>query len=341
MTGFSNRSTLHRRLSTFCDWIATESAREDVIRKQADEIRIRIRSKAVADGLTVRSTPNSGSFAKRTGLRRHLRGVSDVEGQDVDLPFVVSPKTGEDANVDRLLDGFERYAKESYPDTPRERFKCSIKLRFVSSKLAYDLVPMLATDKDDEQILMRSDGDHRRTSVQKNVAFITRRTHASNELRGRVKFNECIRLIKWWREFRVQEADSLKEVPSFLVELLAAKAYDDAHGVSETYADTLGRWFAYLADIVENRRPVVFTDYVRAPAIPEGVWTVLDPVNPDNNVVAKWPGYHVDELADWFSRGRDLWARAIRADLQGRDAVSLEALVELFGAPLRHHCGDQ
>ncbi len=341
MTGFSNRSTLHRRLSCFCDWIATEPAKEDTIRKQADEIRTRITAKAVADGLTVRSTPNSGSFAKRTGLRRHLQGDSDVEGQDVDLPFVVSPTTKEDAKVDRLLDRFERYAKEAYPDTPRERSKCSIKLKFVGSKLAYDLVPMLATDKDDEQILLRSDGEHRRTSVQKNVDFITRRTRASNDMPGRVKFNECTRLIKWWREFRVQEADSLKEVPSFLVELLTAKAYDDAGAVSETYAETLARWYAFLADLVEHRRPVVFTDYVRAPLIQDGVWTVLDPVNPDNNVITKWPGYHIDELADWFSRGRDHWARAIRADLQGKDAESLEALVELFGAPVRHHCGDK
>jgi len=83
--------TLQQRLTTFVQWIATETSREDEIREQAGRIRERIAAKAREDNLTVRSMPNAGSFAKRTGLRRHLLGASVVEGQDVDLPFVVAP----------------------------------------------------------------------------------------------------------------------------------------------------------------------------------------------------------------------------------------------------------
>ncbi len=340
MAGFSTRSTLHRRLSTFVDWIATESSTEEVIRRQADEIRGRIKGKAKDDGLTVRSTPNAGSFAKRTGLRRHLQGDSDVEGQDVDLPFVISPKTKDDEEVERLLDRFEGYARESYPNTQRERTKSSVKLKFVGTKLAYDLVPMLATDTEDEQLLLRDGGERRRTSVQKNIEFIVSRTRSSNVLPGRVKFNECVRLMKWWREFRVASADTLHDVPSFVVELLAAKAYD-TQSVAETYAETLARWFAFLADLVSRRAAVVFTDFVPAPATTTGNWAVLDPVNPENNAVSSFTGLQIDELTGWFADGRDAWGRALGADLRQEDAASLAALIELFGTPMRHHNGDK
>lgn len=335
----STRSTLHHRLSTFVDWIATAPETEEVIRKQSDEIRSRIKGKAAQDRLTVQSTPNAGSYAKRTGLRRHLHGDSEVEGQDVDLPFVISPKDKDDENVDRLLDRFEEYAKTSYPDTPRERTKCSVKLKFVASKLAYDLVPMLATKVADEQILWRADGQ-RRTSVQKNVEFVRGRTRTSNDLAGRVKFNECVRLVKWWREFRVTKAQTLEEVPSFHIELMSAKAYDTL-SVAETYAETLAGWYALLADLVPKRGPIVFTDFVRPPAKLPEPWAVLDPVNTDNNAVSNWKGVQIDELGEWFAAGRDGWGRAIAADLRGDDAASLAALIDLFGAPMRHHCGDK
>ena len=340
MAGLSNRSTLHRRLTAFVDWIATETATEDRIRTQADEIRNRIKGKATDDGLTVRSMPNSGSFAKRTGLRRHLQGESYVEGQDVDLPFVVSPKTKDDEAVDRLLDKFLAYAQASYPDTTRTKTKSSVRLRFVGTKLSYDLVPMLATPDPEEQILLRADGERRRTSVQKHITFIKSRTQASNVLAGRVKFNECVRLMKWWREFRVGNAGSLTEMPTFVVDLLSAKAFDD-QSVTDSYAETLARWFGFLANMAQKQTSVYFTDFVRPSVLPRATWVVLDPVNPENNAVSAWTGLMVDELAEWLGEGRDAWSRAIGADLRGDDRASLEALVALFGSPFRHHCGDK
>lgn len=340
MAGLSNRSTLHRRLSSFVDWIATEAATEDRIREQADEIRNRIKAKAEEDGLTVRSTPNSGSFAKRTGLRRHLQGDSDVEGQDVDLPFVVSPKTKDDEAVDRLLDKFLGYAKASYPDTLRKKTKSSVKLSFVGSKLSYDLVPMLATTVPDEQILLRANGDRRRTSVQKHIQFIRSRTQASNQIAGRVKFNECVRLMKWWREFRMGSAGSITELPTFVVDLLSAKAFD-TQSVGETYAETLASWSGFLANLVQKRTAVYFADFGSPRVVPRATWVVLDPVNPENNATAAWTGLMADELAEWLGEGRDAWSRAIGADLRGDDRASLEALVALFGSPFRHHCGDK
>ena len=337
MSSIKHRSTLHQRLSTFVDWIATQSDREDEIRKQVSNIRDAISAKAAEDDLVVRSTPNSGSFATRTGLRRHLRGLSEVEGQDVDVPFVVSPKTKDDEQLKVLLPRFEKYARLAYPDTEREPSKSSVKLKFVNN-LHYDLVPLLATKDPERQILVRSDGERRETSVQKHIDFIKLRTDKSNAVAGRVKFNEVVRLFKWWRCFRqTQDGASLTDVPSFLVNLLCAHAFD-ARGVRETYDETVADWFGYLARAIRKRTPIYFTDYLAAPNLAtSAVLAVCDPVNPENNVVSNWSGIMCDEFAEWFEDARDTMYEAIAAFAADRENDGVENLVKIFGTPIRHH----
>jgi hypothetical protein len=86
------QSRSHRRLARFVDWIKPDPDTREAIHKQAGDIRRIIGNQAVADGLVVAATPEAGSFAKHAGLRRHMRGNSEIEGQDVDLPFVVQSR---------------------------------------------------------------------------------------------------------------------------------------------------------------------------------------------------------------------------------------------------------
>lgn len=330
------RGDLHRRLSTFVEWIATENTREDDLRARAKNIREAIGAKAKADDLTIRSTPTSGSFATRTGLRRHMRGESEVEGQDVDLPFVVSPKKKEEEQLEALLPRFEKYARESYPDTAREATKSSVKLMF-TDKVNFDLVPLFATTDLERQILVRSDGERRETSVQKHVDFVKTRTAKSNDEPGRVKFNEMVRLLKWWRCFRLEGARSIKDVPSFLVILLAAHAFDQ-RGVQATYGETVADWFGFLARAARKRTPIFFTDFGAAPTVSAGpAWSVHDPVNSGNNVVEKWSGLMCDEFADWLEESRDAMYEVIAAFDDERETDGMNGLVRVFGNPILHH----
>jgi Second Messenger Oligonucleotide or Dinucleotide Synthetase domain len=168
----TTRSPSHGRLVAFVDWIKPESDTRDAIRDQAADIGRIIAGQAAADALVVTATPEAGSFAKHTGLRRH----SEIEGQDVDLPFVVKPWDKDGDRIDALLHRFDRYARTSYPTTPRELTASSVELRFVASKLNYDLVPMLASANPDYQIILKKDGSRRVTSVAKHTDFIRRRT---------------------------------------------------------------------------------------------------------------------------------------------------------------------
>lgn len=339
MANHTNRSPSHRYLTSFVDWIRPTDSTESKIRNQAEDIRKRIKSKAADDGLTVRSTPWSGSYAKKTGLRRHMYGHHEIEGQDVDLAFIVSPHTKQGEPIESLLDRFERYAQATYPNTSRNPTKSSIRLDFEGTKLSYDIVPLRATSEDPEaQVLIRRDGQERLTSIQKHIEFVRDRTRQSDERPGRVKFNEGVRLVKWMREVRQSESDVLSEVPTIVIDLLCAQAFDEL-GVCETYTETLQRWFGKIAHVVRHLKRVDFFDYVdprgstvRAP------WLVLDPTNAENNVIpATWGNLERQELATWFELARDATNRAISAEMRGRDSEVVAELSEVFGKAFVNH----
>jgi Second Messenger Oligonucleotide or Dinucleotide Synthetase domain len=180
----SVQSRPHRRLCGFVDWIRPDPDTREVIRKQAGNIRSAIKYQAESDGLAVTATPDGGSFAKHTGLRRHMRGDSEIEGQDVDLPFVVRAQTADGEEIGQLLSRFDRYAGASYPNTPRTITGSSNELRFVGTKLNYDLVPMLVSGNSDYQIILKKDGSRRITSVAKHTEFVRRRTRTATRSMG-------------------------------------------------------------------------------------------------------------------------------------------------------------
>lgn len=330
---------LNGRFCNFVTWIRPDPEKLDDTRKQRDEVRDRIKGKAEEDGLTVRSTPGSGSFATATGLRRHMLGGAEHEGQDIDTPFVVSPKDEDGDVLTELLNRFDGYAAASYPDTPREKTKSSVRLDFVASKRRFDLVPMLAVaGKDDEQILLRANGERRRTSVQKHCEFIRSRTGKSQEIKGSVAFNDGVRIVKWWREYRVTQSKFIDDVPTFLVNLLCAKAFDEI-GIRATYPETLVTWFDKIQSYAANRTDVTFRDFARPH--PERIgakWKVIDPVNGENNVVpSAWGGIQIDELRDWARFARDKIQQAIAYDIRGRDSDAVALMVDVFGPSFKNH----
>jgi SMODS domain-containing protein len=342
LTSLSVQSRSHRRLAAFVDWIKPEPENREAIRKQADDIRRVIGGQAQADGLSIVSTPEAGSFAKHTGLRRHMRGHSEIEGQDVDLPFAIKPSARDGTRIDELLSRFERYAATSYPNTPRTVTASSVELRFVASKLNYDLVPMLAAAHADHQTILKKDGSRRLTSTAKHTEFVRRRTRQSDDLAGRVKFNACVRLLKWLRYVRIGEASAIEEVRTTLIELLCASAYDRL-SVESTYTETLLKWFGWLATVTARRMTVSFNDYptiepANANAPGNRLWKVLDPVNVNNNVVhTDWGNIELDEFASWFAAGRDAFTRLIAHESAGNDGIVDAILAELFGNPILTH----
>lgn len=338
----TQQSRSHRRLSTFVGWIKPEKGTRETIQRQAADVRRLISGQAAKDDLAVLATPDGGSFAKHTGLRRHMRGVLEVEGLDVDLPFVVKPTTTDGERIDELLRRFDGYAEASYPNTPRRITASSVELQFAATKLNYDLVPMLVAHIPEHQIILKKDGGRRLTSVAKHTEFVRRRTRASDSLDGRVKFNECIRLLKWWRCVRIGESGAIDEVRTMLIELLCAFAFD-RFKVQYTYTETLFQWFSFLASVTTQRTQVAFNDYPTVEAFRENapgnpLWRVIDPVNVNNNVVHRdWGNIELQEFAEWFAAARDAFARLIAHENAGNDSTVDAILAQQFGKPVLTH----
>lgn len=336
MSSYSHRSTLHVRIKNFVAWIAPPRESRDAIKIKSDEVRVDIKAKAEADGLTIVDMPHSGSFATRTGLRRHMYGNTTTEGQDIDLPFVV--KKDKETEFEPLIRRFKKYAEECYPDHEIEETKSSVNIIFDKEKLTFDIVPMFEGSKSGEQVLVRNTGEEIRTGIEKHREFIRTRTAVTKSTDGIVTFNDMIRLLKWWRINKEHETNDKLSIPSFLINLLSAKAYETC-GDDTTYPQTLANWFSYLAHVVKQKETIWFKDYYKS-ITPDTskTWTVLDPVMSDNNIVKSWSWYQVDDLAEWLQEAAEIINRAIVADLDGRDADSLAQLQLLFGKIFSSHC---
>ena len=346
MSQLTTHSTLHRWMTCFIGWIKPDPAKKEDNSRQAGLARKYTKQNAEEDGMEVISTPPGGSDEKDTGLRRHYLGHSEVDGYDVDIPIVIRPEDTDGKELEDLLSKFEEYVRKSYPDSTITITNSSVNL-LLSNELAFDIVPMISTGKADEQIIIKKDGVRIRTSVQKHNEFVKKRTRLSKDIAGRVMFNECLRGMKWWKEFQADssyylsyEEDTKKDnrPPSALIDWLAAYAFDNL-GVEKTYAETLAKWFGFLANVVRNQKSVFFTDYYSTPSLTGKTgWIVLDPVNADNNITGKWDNNKLNEFASWFEKGRDSWNRIIRYDIDGDDGLAMDELVKLFGNPFKNHC---
>lgn len=341
----SNKSVIHRRLKCFVNYIATEKEKLDEIKAKADEVRDCIESRAKEDGYTILSSPYSGSFASKTGLRRSLRGNDEVEGQDVDIAFVLKDSDKNGNPLGCLIKTFEGYLNARWPSSDTGHTKSSATIKFSGAKQQYDVVPLIETNRKNIQKLIRLSGPDRQSSVDKHKEFMKSRTEASDKIDGVVRFNECVRLMKWWR-YQQQiastilgsEDDEKTEVPSFLINLLCAYAYDNC-SVYETHSETLARWFSYLYDVVNRRSSVLFKDFISNPKVHDVTpWAVLDPMDDTNNIVKKWKDKEINELSDWLGNARDKMIQSIRHNQEGDNQKSLDCLIHLFGNSISNQC---
>ena len=339
--GLTVQSRSHRRLAAFVDSMSRKSDTREAIRKQASDIRRVISGQATADGLSIMATPRRAPSPSTRVYAATCVAISKLRARMSICPSS-SSRPRRMATRSTNFSGASRDAATSYPNTPRRVTASSVELRFVGSRLNYDLVPMLASAYPDHQLILKKDGTRRLTSVTKHTEFIRRRTRQSDELAGRVKFNECDRLLKWWRYVRIGTTSPIEEMRTTLIELLCASAYDRL-SVERTYTETLFKWFGWLATLTARRMCITFNDYpsiepFRQDATGNPLWQVVDPVNVNNNVVhTQWGNIELDEFASWFAAGRDAFSRLIAHESAGNEGTVDDILAELFGNPILTH----
>jgi hypothetical protein len=334
------KSPLHHRIRIFSEWIAPDPATEEAMLKQAGDLMQRISAKAKADGLTVANALYSGSHAKRTGIRRHLQHSAEVEGQDIDVGFILEPLDKNGKPLGCMIPKFKQYLDEIFPGSETGKTKHSATIRFRSNKkLRYDIIPLIKVDASGlHQRIIRTDGHERHCSVQQHIRFMKTR---NAKAQGAVPFHQMVRLMKWWRyhwQTQSQVFGNGKEdhkVPTFLLDLLCAHAFDKV-GLADKYPQAIRNWLAHLCQVVQRRQAITFDDF-QSPPIKDEVplWRVIDPVDPTNNVVAHWHHTWINELARWLEHSLALMDQAIQYETAGYQEACLQAMTALLGRAFR------
>jgi len=248
-------------------------------RDQVNSLRERLQAKIDADpdyGLI--KMLHAGSVAKGTALR---------SVNDLDVAVYVKAAAAPERDPDLVRWLADRLA-EANPLMDRDQFEekdhC-VTVNFRGSGLNVDVVPVLYEGEPDDRgyLVRKYTGDRVLTSVPLHVDFIRSR----KQKYGR-DFAQLIRISKWWKRTVIGH-DAEFRFKSFMIELLWAHLADGGLELAD-YPTSLERFYTYIVRTGLTQQ-VAFTDYTSANSVrarSSAPIEVLDPVNPDNNVAARY-----------------------------------------------------
>jgi tRNA nucleotidyltransferase (CCA-adding enzyme) len=218
----------------------------------------------------------AGSLAKGTALRNT---------SDFDLAVYLRPDRVP-LDPRELSPWLTERLKEARPQLQDDQFV----LRDHCVSIVYrdgrsvDVVPILdAGDGSGNGDLIRKDtGARVRTNIPRHIEFVRKR-----KARLPIHYRQVIRLLKWWAE-QLKLDDNFR-FKSYLSELLCSYLLDMKVDFM-SYTDALARIFTYVKESGLTD-PIIFEDYYKRSAVPSSAFatmTVIDAVNPENNIVADY-----------------------------------------------------
>ena len=247
-------------------------------RARVNSLRNALETKIAADpAYALVRAVNAGSLAKGTALRTT---------SDFDLAVYLRPDLiPQDPR--QLSTWLVQRLKEARPQLDDRQFRplnhC-VSIEYKDGRTV-DVVPILdaGNGTGDGDLIRKDTGQRIHTNIRKHIEFVRRR-----KARLPVHYRQVIRLVKWWSE-QVKDEDEGFRFKSYLAELLCAHLFDA--GVDFTnYPDALAHIFAYIkkSGLLE---PIIFEDYYKRSAVPSsahGRMTIIDAVNPSNNIVSDY-----------------------------------------------------
>lgn len=290
-------------------------------REQADRLVAKLRAKLrESSEYRVKKIVAAGSLEKGTILQ-----PTPARPPDADIVVYLS---GSIADFDLLTmrEDLIEFLMAAYPQMSRKQFAPqprTLGVAFRQSGLEIDLVPVIAhPDLDDygfQPVPGGDPGDAMLTSAPGQLAF------AATRRKGDPLYRTLVRFVKRWRDVR-----QLDYLSSFAVELLVAHVQDEMGPMSSVFHG-LHRFFNYIAD-TQLRVTILFTENGAVTKLPEGSAVLLDPVNADNNVLAKITETQRDELV---AESNVAWTTLWDARTELDEARTVELWRTLLGRGFR------
>lgn len=251
-------------------------------RNQINHLREKLEKKMKEDtrtGTKVIKILIAGSWKKRTINRR----MNEEWPIDIDLVFFI--QTGDKSlkeDMEKLHDFIVEYLEETYPnkdinrDVDAEGKTKSIKIKFASSGLEVDIVPVVPLDKPKTYVWQpqRRGGGRYTTSVEGQLNFATDRKKDNSS------YTSIVRALKWWRSYK-----ELDQLSSFAIELIVAHL-DIKYGAEENIEEGIIRFFEKISS--GNIKIIEFDTAINSVPyhFPSSIY-ISDPTNNENNVAKK------------------------------------------------------
>lgn len=244
-------------------------------RERVNSLRASLEAKIAADpAYAVVRVRNAGSLAKGTALRTT---------SDFDLAVYVRPDSVPQ-DPTRLSSWLVARLKEARPQLDDDQFEIHdhcVSIVYKDGRRV-DIVPILdAGDGSGDGDLIRKDtGDKVRTNVSRHIEFVRVR-----KVRCPVHYRQVIRLLKWWAAQQKAQDETFR-FKSYFAELLCSHLLDTGADFS-SYPEALASIFTYIK-VTGLTTPIIFEDYYERSVVPDsvhGIITVIDAVNPENNIM--------------------------------------------------------
>ncbi len=283
---------------------------------QVDYLIGRLKTKITEDSsFKVKGFKKTGSLVKGTVLKP--RGENGV---DADIAVFLDVSAAEKDDVQKLHSIILDLLLAVYPTKKKEDFQVqprTLGIHFHDSGLDVDLVPVIPIPEEPGYGWQPSsqNGDPVKTSVQGQLDFIKNRRDADD------RYRTLVRLLKKWRNEK--ELDKLR---SFAIELIAAHLYD-RDGAATSLEAGLQRFFLYIAQS-ELKEPISFPELGKIKTFPSDAVVILDPVNKENNVTARFSDSERKEIV---AAAASAWETIEAASWKNTKGETVDLWKEIMG----------
>lgn len=297
-------------------------------RDQINNLREKLEKKIKEDqrtGMKVTKFILAGSWKKGTILRP--TGDYPI---DVDLVLYVEGDDDLKNDLKKLHDFIVQYLQEIYPtkdinnDVDAEGNTKSIKIKFISTGLEVDIVPVVPVSTPEGYVMQpqRGGGGKRYiTSVSKQLEFAKERKDENPS------FTSIVRALKWWRNYKeLAPNDENPGLSSFVIELIVSYL-EIEKGIENDIETGIIRFFQFLSDpgfpLIKFKNAINST-----PLKYETPVYVADPTNNENNAAKKLDVNIWEEIK---KEANDAFEALYIAQSKGGEGETIEEWKHVFG----------
>lgn len=316
----------NNQLLHFVNKIKLQSENMQKYRDQIANLKSKLEDKIKNDestGMKVSKYLLAGSWKKRTILK--ATGDNPI---DIDLVLFVTGDDNIKNDLKKLHDYIVKYLEEIYPnknidnDVDAEGRTKSIKIRFSSSGLEVDIVPVVPLPEPERYVWQpqRGGGGTYITSVENHLDY-------SVSLRkNNPSYTAIVRTLKWWRNHK--ELDPTEDeggLSSYTIELIVAYL-DENKGVESNIEEAIIRFFQFVSS---PNFPVIKFDHAinNVPYYSTPIY-ISDDTNNENNAAKKIDNTKWNEI---FEEAEEAFDTLNIAQSRNNEGATIEEWKSIFG----------